>query len=60
MSAQARFMQAGWKVQFYPNTVAVWSENGTLYHVCDKYVGGGRYERELLIAWNHAVEQGLV
>ena len=60
MSAQARFMQVGWKVLFFPNVVSVKSSDGTVYRICDKYMDGGNYERELMIAWNHAVEQGLV
>ena len=60
MPAVQRFIKVGWKVLFFPNNVAVKSSGGTVYRICDKYVGGGDYERELMIAWNHAVEQGLV
>ena len=60
MPAVQRFTKVGWKVLFFPNSVAVRSSEGTEYHVCGKYVGGGNYERELMIAWNHAAEQGLV
>ena len=60
MSASERFISAGWTILYRLKTVAVKSKNGIIYHVCNKYHGGGNYSRELTISWNKAVKQGLI
>ena len=52
MNAQQQLEKGGWSVLFMKNKVSIEHPTHGTYKVCDKYFGGGGYEREL----GHAIE----